>query len=71
LPETRTETARFQDLTAITMKITAIWEKHSVDSLIKADVSQLRTSYETSVYINEITQRYIPEGCHIQQRNHW
>jgi hypothetical protein len=44
----------------------AFWDV-SPWSLVKLTVATVRTS-ETSVYFNESTRRYIPEGCHLHNR---
>jgi len=66
----------FQVLTVMSMQkqLSGIWRR--VVSLKYTDVSELRTASiitlmgtvrtsETSVYFNETTRLYIPEGCHL------
>jgi hypothetical protein len=48
---------RFQDLRAAGMKMTAF---------IALTIKAVSTS-ETSVYFNQTTRRYIPEGCHLHK----
>jgi hypothetical protein len=49
---------RFQVITAASVKMTAFWD-------ISLIMEAVRTS-ETSVYFNETTWRYIPEGCYLR-----